>query len=405
MPELSWEPDGDLERDLSACRQRRDDEAFLRRLARADLLLPLLPDRAGPAWLTSLISGERCVVAFTSVPAMRRLMGGEPAYRSARFIELAATWPDPSVQLAVDPGLPIEVFLSPAVVVELAGVAALPATELEAALARALEDGDPEAYAKVLLATDVLVPIEPGSESRDITDPAFGWVRMEGEETPIAVFTSPERLREQLGDPELVEVAFGELVTAWPDPASGLAVDPGTAYGGVLAAEAVTGLGAELDRRGRIAAEIVREAGTRIDLTEPQRVHLAQRLLDERLDERPAEDDRSNVQVVILAVQVERYLRQGHRRVAGLIHRRPAQPMPLADLYHWLGLIGEGSPFTAADPLGHVLRWVEADPAAFAAPTMDGVEVPEGASLWQIDGAGGEQRLATLRDGRWVAGP
>jgi len=327
-------------------------------------------------------------------------MGGEPAARSARFIELAATWPDPSVQLAVDPGLPIEVFVSPAVVVELAGVAAQPATELEEALARAIEDGDPEAYAKVLLAVDVLVPIEPGgSESRDITDPAFGWWRMEGEDTPIAVFTSPERLREQLGEPELVEVAFGALVTAWPDPASGLAVDPGTAYGGVLAAEAVADLGAELDRRGRIAAEVVREAGTRMDLTEPQRVHLAQRLLDERLDGA----DQANIQVVILGVQVERYLRHGHRRVAGLIHRRPARPLPLADLYRWLGLIGEGSPFTAADPLGYVLRWVEEDPGAFAAPTMDGVEVPEGASLWQVDAAGAERRLATLRAGRWVA--
>ncbi len=412
MPDVDWQPDSDLERDLLTCRQRRDSEAFLRRLAGADLLLPLLPGPPTPvSWLTSQIGGERCVVAFTSESAMRQLMGGEPPHRAARFIELAATWPDPSVQLAVDPGLPIEAYLSPAVVVELAGVAAQPATELEQALAKALADEDPETYALALLPTEVLVPIAPtGSESRDLTDPAFGWWRVADDDAAIVVFTSPERLREQLGDPELVEVPFGAVVMAWPDPTAGLAVDPGTAHGGVLAAEAVTQLRDELTRRGQIAASVVRDAAARTDLTEPQRLHLADQLLRERLDAPAvaapvpvADEPEATVQVVILGVQVERYLRQGHRRVAGLIHRRPGRALPLAELYRWLGLLGDGSPFNATDLLGYVLRWADPDPEAFRSPTMDGVEVPDGATLWQLDSAGGEQRLATLRDGRWVS--
>jgi hypothetical protein len=112
------------------------------------------------------------------------------------------------------------------------------------------------------------------------------------------------------------------------------------------------------------------------------------------------------VQVVVPAGQVNRYLQEGHRRVAGLVHRRPGSALPLAELYARLGLLGEGSPFRPDDDQGYVLRWYEPDPAAYPSPTMDGVELPNGATLLAVDRTGAERPIATYRsDHGWSAVP
>ncbi len=117
MTGAAWRPDGGLEQDLLAARETGDPDAYLRRLARADLLLPLLPEEAaagGPvSWVIAEISGTRQVLAFTSTAAMRRVLDEDLPHRVARFVELADTWPDPALRLAVDPGLPVEAFLGP----------------------------------------------------------------------------------------------------------------------------------------------------------------------------------------------------------------------------------------------------------------------------------------------------
>src|SRR2546430_114876 len=125
-----WEPDNDLETELWAMRQIGDRDGYLLGLARGGVLLPLSMDgeHGGAHWVVSEISGHRCVVSFTSADAMRRILP-MPGHRPARFAELALALPDPSMALAVDPGLPIEAYLSHQAVVDLVELAAMPDDE------------------------------------------------------------------------------------------------------------------------------------------------------------------------------------------------------------------------------------------------------------------------------------
>jgi hypothetical protein len=448
-----WEPDGDLEERLLFARAKADDERFLRRLALADLLLPLMPEEVsagqGLNWVTSVISGQQCVVAFTSEKAMYGLMHAEPPYRVARFFDLGRTWPDAKVWLAVDPGLPIEAYLTPEVIINLGSLASEPSNPFEEALAEAAVGEDVEAYARALLGADLVLPIDPnGSATRELTDPDFPWTRMNDEGNSIVAFTSDERFREILGGgQEPVTMRFADLAAGWPDPEIGLAVNPGHAFGAVLNGSAVFIVGQRAHAFEEIAVKAINEARARNDLTEGQQFQLAQQRVAEELAKlgvdlgavpappaaappagppadlagggagldreirelmAAAEEGRPGqaVQVVVLAAQRDRYLRQGHDRVAGLVHRRPSGAVPLGDLYRRLGLLGEGSPFGADDDLGYLLRWWEDDGAAYQTPEMTGLAVPDGASFWQVDRAGHERLLARYRTGGgWTMAP
>jgi hypothetical protein len=405
MTGTHWKPDGALEENLLAARRRGDSEGFLRYLSQADLLLPLPPGVAGTGpmpWATTEISGRRWVLSFTSTAALHDTLGAEQEHRVARFTELASTWPDPSLELAVNPGLPIEAFLSTEAVVDVAAEASRPATELERALAAAVAEEDLEAYARALLEVEVVVPVDPtGTPARDLTDPAFPWLRLDGDGA-IVVFTSERRLRDQLGTHPHFGVGFAALVQAWPEADTAAAIDPGTTFAGMLAGPVIGYLGGRVAEIERIAEDAVARVSSRSDLTEQEQIELAERLVRQRLGQEPVatllvELPGTVVQVVVSAGQVDRYLVQRHRRVAGMIHRRPADTMPLAALYARLGLLGDGSPFGAADDAGYVLRWSEPDPGAYAVPTMDGVEVPDGAILVRIERDGGECQLGTYR--------
>src|SRR5262249_1861855 len=154
--------------------------------------------------------------------AMRRCVGGDPPYRPARFLELAATWPDPAAWLAVNPGLPIDAYLTYDTVLELAALAAQPTTELEADLLTASEAGDMRGYVTRLRGSRLLLPVPTGARVEDIADPAFIWWRADGNAGPIPAFTSPQRLRDQFGEQRYVGVSFDELAGTWPDPAADL---------------------------------------------------------------------------------------------------------------------------------------------------------------------------------------
>jgi hypothetical protein len=409
MTDAAWEPDDEIDRDLLAARRGADTGGFLTHLARADLLLPQPADAGQVSWATAEISGRRWVLSFTSATAMKGSLGADPPHRVARFPELAATWPDPALGLAANPGLPIEAYLSAEGVVDLAAAASRPATELERALAAALEGEDLEAYARALLETDVVVPVEPaGGPSRELTGPAFPWLRLD-EDGSIVVFTSAARLRDQLGVHPHVGVAFADLVQVWPDTDSSAAIDPGTTYAGLLAGAVIGYLGRRVGEIERIAQDALAQAGTRTDLTGPERMQVAEWLVRQRLGQPvepapvpvpvpvPVPISGPVVQVVVPAGQVDRYLTHRHRRVAGLIHRQPPDNPPLAVLYERLGLLGDGSPFGPDDDVGYLLRWREPDPTAYPVPAMEGLEVPDGASLWRIDRDGEERRLATYR--------
>jgi hypothetical protein len=406
----AWQPEGQLELDLLAARQRGDQEAFLRRLARAELLFPLSP---GGSLMSADVSGRRCVLSCTSQSALGRLFGA-PGHVPVRLLQIAAEWPDVTGCLAVNPGLPIEIFLPAAVVLEMAAFSALPATDVERSLAQAKAGDDIERYAETLLrSVGMVVPVGPGG--RDIADPAFPWIRLADDEAggdaagPIVAFTSAERLRDRHGEQAFVPVDFATLAAFWPDPDVGLAVDPGLPHGAVLVGPALAYLRERVRRIGRAMAEVATTMPERADLTGEQRQDLAHRLVARRLAEldRPAAARAAGpvVQVVIAPALVDRFLQHGHDRAAGLIHRNPARLLPLAVLYEQLGLLGDGSPFGADDEAGYVLRWVEPDPDAYRSPTMDGVDVPDGAGLWQIGRTGAERKLAEFRSGHWQRTP
>ncbi|OLE24298.1 MAG: hypothetical protein AUG49_13680 [Catenulispora sp. 13_1_20CM_3_70_7] len=414
-----WVPDNALERDLMRLRGNGDGTGYARRLARADLVLPLLPEEATAgvpvSWVTAEISGTPHILAFTSPATMHRLLDDpEVPHRVARFVELHEAWPDPRLPLAVDPGLPIEAFLSRPALAEFAEVAAEPAPGLEQALYRAIAAGDVGAYTLALLEGSVAVPLDPRlGTAQDVADPRFPWARMEGNgelDGSIVLFSSPTRLRDQLGDHPHVVAAFALVAKAWPDPGTGLAVDPGTPLAAVLDGRVVAAIGERVGEFERITGDAVTVARSRSDLTVPERVALAEQVIHERFEgAAPASGTGpagTAVQVFVPAGQLDRYLQQGHGRVAGLVHRAPGGAVPLAQLYARLGLLGEGSPFGADDDHGYVLRWVEPDPAAYPSPTMDGVELPGGATLLAIDRAGAERPIAAYRPGHgWYAAP
>lgn len=362
-PGAQWQPANRLEEMLLAARQRQSQPEYLSLLAWADLLLPLSLDRPDDPDAITLVevSGHRCVLAFTSDQATRHVLGADRPRRPVRMVELPRIWPEPDLWLAIDPGLPIEMYLGADAIRALAAESDQPATATEAALAAAASSADPDAFAAALLTEDAVVPISPDADSgsTDIADPDFGWCRMPGDEDLIMVYTSTPRMREQLGLNPYVLVPFAKLLARWPDPATGLAVDPGASFASRLAAPLVAAIA---DRVRGYADGVM-------------------------------------VQTILPPTGEQRYLSGRHNRVAGLVHRCPDGMVPLAELYRQLDLIGEGSPFGVQDPAGYVVRWLEQDKTAYRAPQMTGAELPAGAALWRIDQAGGEVCLARYQLG------
>ncbi|QKG21202.1 large adhesin [Actinomadura verrucosospora] len=104
-----------LEPRLAEAKERGDHATYFALLAGADLVLPATahavenPDRAELPTIT--IGTGTYVTLFTSPGALARTGDQHPLYRRTSFALLAASWPDPSWQLAVNPGLPSEVLL------------------------------------------------------------------------------------------------------------------------------------------------------------------------------------------------------------------------------------------------------------------------------------------------------
>src|SRR5215475_3758491 len=102
-----------------------DQELYFRILARAELLLPVSPEalagRAPMGWGTWNSGGRTHVLAFTSDDAMRICLAEHAgSARRVAYHGLAAAWPNQDWWLAVDPGMPIEGYLPPWFVGQLA---------------------------------------------------------------------------------------------------------------------------------------------------------------------------------------------------------------------------------------------------------------------------------------------
>ncbi|MFD0684922.1 SseB family protein [Actinomadura fibrosa] len=126
-----------LEPRLAEAKERGDHATYFDLLASADPVLPATanavedPDRAELPTIT--IGSGTYVTVFTSPGALARTGDQHPGlYRRTSFASLASGWPDPSWQLAINPGLPSEVLLDPSALTRLNGatsaVAPSPAT-------------------------------------------------------------------------------------------------------------------------------------------------------------------------------------------------------------------------------------------------------------------------------------
>ncbi len=120
-----WEPATEAETAMRDALRAADQELYFRLLARTELLLPVSPEalagRAPMGWGTWNSGGRTHVLAFTSAESMRACLAEHAgSARRIAYHELAGAWPNHEWWLAVNPGLPIEGYLPPWFVTQLA---------------------------------------------------------------------------------------------------------------------------------------------------------------------------------------------------------------------------------------------------------------------------------------------
>ena len=174
---------------------------------------------------------------------------------SVKFVQLIAAWPDESWSFAVNPGTPIDAYVTVDAVEQAAlgrltvPTAAQLATEARQAAAvdrppgdlrAALDRGDLDGYLHALLDADVIVPVAEPVAAERIIEPGFPWrpVQRNGSMS-IEVFTSATTLP---GAAETVVVPFTAVLVGWPGDGYGLVVDAGTPQEMTVPAEAVHAL-------------------------------------------------------------------------------------------------------------------------------------------------------------------
>ncbi|REE95493.1 SseB family protein [Thermomonospora umbrina] len=117
--------EGEPERRLTAAKQEGDHVTYFDVLLRSELILPVADDPTAGDLVTITIADSVYVMVFSSPRALAQsLRPGEPVpppHRRMTFGALAASWPDPSWSLAVNPGLPSEIHLDAAAVARIDG--------------------------------------------------------------------------------------------------------------------------------------------------------------------------------------------------------------------------------------------------------------------------------------------
>jgi hypothetical protein len=298
-----------------------------------------------------------------------------------------------------------------------------PANAVERDLFEAADGGSTDAFLSTLLLATVLVPVadssRPGSSPGE---PGFAFRTEDVDgETFLVVFTSRDRLVEHYAEPtRTVGAKFLDLIRTWPDPAWSFAVNPSTPVGAKYPGAQVIAL-----------ANWAAEAGLG---AEPE----------EHRDERPAPlpqrvsdatQHATIMQKTVPAEQVDYYLERGYDRVAGFVHRanEVEHLRTPAELFAALGLVHDGTPYTADAKEAFVLRWPAYRPSLYRIPyggqseqalrAMDGwvierppfrgngfapgegrdviaefkvdsVRLPHGAQLWRMDADGTEKMIA-----------
>jgi hypothetical protein len=257
-------PAGEVEVNLLDAVQRGDNDAFLQALAEADVLLQmpedadveLRPGRPGFPWPMTDIGGRVSIPLFTSIERLRDMAGPTPGPATRlSFPSVIRYWPSAATALAINPGTTLGASLPGE---QIAGLAEWadhrtaqrmaarfePQNDVEQRLFDAAGRRDRDAFFKILLGSQVVVPADP--ETPWGTRPGeadFPWhpVLVNGK-TSVLAFTSLRWMHDAIGPCRFLMPEFLDLVSAWPEADWTLVLNPGTPVDATLPGEQVRAL-------------------------------------------------------------------------------------------------------------------------------------------------------------------
>jgi hypothetical protein len=280
-----WRPANEIEHGLMAALMAGDAREYARIVLSAPLYLPV-PDAEG--WPELELTGPH-VVAFTSLVGLSTVVGKDGlTYHEGDFPTLARFWPDPTVLLALNPGLPITATLPLNVLTGLAdddevlvtanelGFAVAeesqakvrqacladlgdvsptspePMGKLETALTSAAVHGDTEAFLEALLGAEVVLPTEAVVTNPNlITTPDFPWHTVSVGGLPVIMMFSSEEMLDRIAPaarPRIrmplprIRVPFAAVLAGWPSDEHLLCLNPGSRTELFLSGEAIESL-------------------------------------------------------------------------------------------------------------------------------------------------------------------
>ena len=263
-PADTFVPAGEVEVRLLDAVQRGDNDAYLQALADAEVFLQvpedaefaLRPGRAGFPWPSRQLAGRVSIPLFTSVDRLRDLAGPDPApCTKLPFAGVIRYWPDGGTALSINPGTAIGASLPGE---QIAGLAEWadhraarrlaarfePQNDIEQRLFEAAGRGDKDAFWRILLGSQIVVPADP--ETPWGTRPGesdFPWhpVPVNGK-TAVLAFTSLRWMHDAIGPCRFLMPDFLDLVSAWRDTDWTLVLNPGTPIDATLPGERVRAL-------------------------------------------------------------------------------------------------------------------------------------------------------------------
>lgn len=284
--EQVWQPANEVELALLSAVSQGDARDYARTVLSAPLYVPIPPGPDTTGWLEfvhALGLDFTHVQAFTSLEGMSTVVSPfVTEYHEGDFATLARFWPDPTVVLAINPGLPINAILPLNTLRALAegGEAAVtagdladamseeaqirvrqaclaelgngappvgpePAGELEMSLAGAADRGDANGFLATLLDAEVVVPTTTTVADPDvITESEFPWRTVSiGGLAVVPMFTSAAMLdRVASAEQPRARLEFLTVLACWPSEEHLLCLNPGSPTELFLSGEAIENL-------------------------------------------------------------------------------------------------------------------------------------------------------------------
>jgi hypothetical protein len=372
-----------------------DTTVFLPVWSRTPPTVQTSPSDPAFPWAAVSVRGRESVLAFTSFDWMKEAVG-TTGFVMPTFADLLTSWQEPSWDVSVNPGTPIELELSGeqihAIATSLANRAATPAAPPSAPVAPSrdlVQDGSavpgqapvgppPEpAAAPESLATPAAPPQTP------LPEPSQGpaGIPVPAEVAPSTARPGPAQIPASIPvptatAPPITEPGPAQIPTSVSVPTA--TAEPGPAQiPASIPVPTATAPSTTDPKPVQIPASISLPTATAPPIAEPEPAQvpagvlvpaatmppiaapLEPQAVDQAEPRTPADGAFTIMQKVLVHAQVPWYLDKAYDRVAGFVHR----VQDVIDLntpqrlYECLGLIREGAPFTVDDPEVYVIRW------------------------------------------------